>query len=71
MKLEVLEWVANLKDVRLIDLLNDLRLMQSSDQTTPFSQEEMIERALRSEKDIAAGRLISMNEVRQEFLDED
>jgi hypothetical protein len=70
-KLEVLEWVANLKDGGVINLLNDLRMMQGTTHNGPFSDEEMVQRALRSEEDIKAGRVISLEDLRQEILDED
>lgn len=69
-KLTLIEWLARLQDETTINKIENLqkktRLAAYEKNLKPMSASELVERARRSNEDIAAGRTISTEELEKE-----
>jgi hypothetical protein len=69
-KLTLIEWLARLQDEATIHKIENLqkkaRIVAYEESLKPMTSKELIERAKRSNDDIAAGRIISTEDLEKE-----
>ena len=63
-KFQLIEWLIQLKDTAVIEQVKALK--DENEQFTPLTSEELHERALASERDIAEGNVIPLREMIEE-----
>ncbi len=70
-KLDLLVWLANLQDPQLLKQLLEFRKQNEKNgkeqELKPMSREELIARALESEKAFEAGEVIDIDELAKEY----
>ena len=63
-KFQLIEWLIQLQDTTVLEQVKALK--DESEQFTPLTSDELHERALASERDIAEGNVISLREMMKE-----
>jgi len=63
-KFQLIEWLIQLKDTAVLNQVKALK--DENEQFTPLTSEELHERALASERDIAEGNVIPLREMMKE-----
>ena len=70
-KLDLIQWLASLEDPALIKKILEFRKKETAighaSELKPMTKEELVERALESEKDIKAGNIIPIEELEKEY----
>jgi major membrane immunogen (membrane-anchored lipoprotein) len=66
-KLYLIEWLARLNDMGIIQKIKALQKETGGDMFTRYTAQDMLERAKASEEDIAAGRTISAEDFKNEI----
>jgi len=65
-KLDLIEYLLHLTDEKLFDKIESV-IKSGNDIKDPFTEEEMIARAEKAEKDYVAGRFLTTEELEEEM----